>query len=250
MTFSGTTLGFIAVAALLGAAIVLAILDRREKQRGHAEKARALSQLSLGLFLVAFVGGVVVTLLSGITPRPDMAAAMGPGSAGEGGMSPAGLPPGHPPVGADAAAGGAIGKVNAEEVAQLEARVAKNAKDVAALDRLGHLYLQQRNFEQVFEVAHNALKQDPERLESRVHLAMALFASGQADQAMTQFDRVLAKDPKHLEALLFKGMVQFQGQQNAEAARATWQQYLKHAKPTDDGYARVQAFLGMTETIE
>lgn len=243
MTFSGTTLGFIAVAALLGAAIVLAVLDRREKQRGRAEKARALSQLSLGLFLVAFIGGVVLTLLGGITPRPEMTGGMGQSSPKAGGMSAEGLPPGHPPIGAGG--GAAIGTVNPEEVAKLEARVAEHPKDVQALDRLGHLYLQQRNFEKVFETAHTALQADPEQHESRVHLAMALFASGQADQAMPQFDRVLAKDPKHLEALLFKGMVQMQGQQDPQAARATWEQYLKYANPTDDGYARVQAFMGM-----
>lgn len=66
---SGTLIGFVSVGALLLASIFLAILDRMEK--GNPEKSKFLSRMAIGLFVAAFLGGAVVTLLGGIRPRTE-----------------------------------------------------------------------------------------------------------------------------------------------------------------------------------
>jgi cytochrome c-type biogenesis protein CcmH/NrfG len=183
MILSGTVIGLICVAALLAASLLLAWLDRKERGKGNVDKSRFLSRMALGLFLTAFVGGVVVTLLGGVRPREDRKE----GSAMTGKPS--------------------IGSVNQEELKALEERVAKDPKDVGARERLGHLYLQLMDFDQVFRLSHEALQIDPKSLEARVHMGMVFFSMGEPDRAVQQFDQVLQSDPENSEALRFKAMV-------------------------------------------
>ncbi len=235
MIISGTLLGFVSVAALFLASLVLAYLDWKEKSKGHVAKAKLLSKAALGLFIAAFLGGVVVTLVSGVKPREDGAAAMMQGKRGD-------VPPDHPPMAGGGMMGGAIGKIDEKELQKLQEKVEKNTADVKSRERLGHLYLQMQDYENVFKMAHEAIQVDPKSLESRVHLGMAMNVMGQPEQGMAQLDRVLQADPKHLEALLFKGMLQLQSQ-DLEGARETWGRFMKFAKPSDNGYERVRMML-------
>lgn len=224
------TLGFVAVGALLAAAIFLALLDHKEKRRGgNARRSQFLSQMALGLFLAAFVGGVVVTLLSGVGERQD-----------DGPMT--GVPMGAP---TETAGAMGMGQIDSKAFEQLQKKVAADPKDVTARERLGHLYLQQQDFENVFKMAHEALQIDPKSTESRVHMGMVLFSMQQTEKAVLQFNQVLATDPNNLEALRYKGLVQFQGQQDLEGAKETLTRYMKIAQPDDTGYKMAQMFLGM-----
>ena len=105
MKLSGTVLGFICVLALFACSLILAYLDKKEKAKGNNEKARLLSRTALGLFLAAFVGGVVMTLFAGVQPRNDQ----GPMTGRPMNMS--------PPNGQAAVAG--IGTIDQEELKTL-----------------------------------------------------------------------------------------------------------------------------------
>lgn len=146
---SGTTIGFVCVVALLMAAILTAVIDKKERAKGHAEKSRFLSRLALGLFITAFIGGVAVTL--------------------------------------------------------------KDPKDVPSRERLGHLYLQMQDYENVFRLAHEAIQIDPKSSESHAHM----------------------------------GIVQMQGTNDPKGAKESWESFLKVAKPNDPGLPRVKMFLEM-----
>ncbi len=221
---SGTVIGLFCVFSLLIAALLMALLNRREKGKGNLEKSRFLSRFALGLFLAAFVGGVVVTLVAGLRPRSE--------EGGKGGMG---------------GGGGAIGAVDQQELDSLKKKVQENPGDLDSRERLGHLYLQMQDFQNVFQMAHEALQLNPKGVESRAHMGMVLFAMQDYDQALKQFDQALAINPKHLETLLYKGIVQFQGLQDLAGAKQTWGRYLKIAKPTDSGYERVKMFYGMID---
>ena len=228
---SGTLLGFIAVIAVFLAALVLAFLDKAEKAKGNAERSKFLSRLALILFLVSFVGGVAMTLVGGIKPREESAIPMG-------------RPMAQPtmPQGEGAMPMGAIGTINEAELKKLEERVTAKLDDVKARERLGHLYLQQQNYEGVFKMAHEALQKNPKSVESRAHMGMVFQTMGDVPRAMEQFDQALKINPKHLESLMFKGIVQYQSD-DLKGAKETWTQYMKLAKPSDVGYPRVQMFL-------
>lgn len=216
----GTLIGFVCVGALFAASLFLAILDRKEKGKGNLEKSRFLSKITLALFLAAFVGGVIITLMAGTRPRET----------GEG-MAPM----------------SAIGTIDEAEFKALTEKVEKDPNDVKSRERLGHLYLQMQDFENVFRLAHEAIQVDPQSAESRVHMGMVLNAMGEAESAMQQFDLALASDPKNTEALLFKGIVQFQGMNDLQGAKKTWNSFMQYSKEDDPGRARVTAFLQMIE---
>ncbi len=231
MMLSGTVIGFICVFALLAASVFLAFLDWKEKGKGNADKSRRLSRMALGLFLAAFFGGVGVTLIGGVKPRA-------PGEGVTGGMS-----------GSSPAPMTGIGRVDPKEIEALKANIEKNPKDVASMERLGHLYLQQQDFNDVVEMSRRALDVDPKSVESRVHIAMVLFAMQKPDDALRQFDQALAVDPKNLEALLFKGIVQFQGKDDIKGAKETWEKFMKLSKPGDTGRERVAMFLQNIDSL-
>lgn len=234
---SGTTIGFVCVVALLLAAILTAVLDKKEKARGNAEKSRFLSRLALGLFIAAFVGGVFVTLTSGVQPREERGTTGRPSMGG--GMGEGVMPGGSPVMGGD------IGSVDQKEVKALEDKILKNPKDVRSRERLGHLYLQMQDFQNVFRLAHEVIQIDPKSAESRAHMGMVLYSMGDFDRALNQFNQALAIDPKETEALLYMGIVQFQGKNDLKGAKETWNKYLAVAKKGDPGIERVKMFLEM-----
>ena len=197
---TGTMIGFIAVGALLAASILL---------------AKFLSRTALALFIAAFVGGVVMTLVGGVQKRDD----------------------GNP----------IMGQFDEKEFEDLKKKVEADPRDVKSRERLGHLYLQMQEYENVFKTAHEVLQIDPESVESRVHIGMVLFVMNQTEEAMAQFDQVLQKEPNYLEALAFKGMVELQGENDPRAARKTWGEYLKRAKPGDPGWGMVQVMMSPLE---
>lgn len=145
---------------------------------------------------------------------------------------------------------GDIGEVDQAELKRLQEKVEKkpdsgNPQDVRSLERLGHLYLQLQDYENVFKMAHEALQKDPKSVESRAHMGMVLFSMQEIDQAMNQLDQALKINPRHLESLLFKGIVQFMGQNDAQGAKESWGQYMKYSKPADEGRKKVKKFLSM-----
>jgi len=200
MILSGTAIGFICVLALLFASLLIAFLD--EKQRDKiAGRSRFLSRLALGLFLAAFAGGVVVTLLGGIRDRGD--------------------------------------RTPMTEMKEFT-ETAGDLSDLAAQEKLAHQYLEQQDYEKVFQISHEVLQKIPKSAESRTHMAMVLFQMGDLEGSLAQFKLALESDPESLEALAFKGLVELQGKKDLVAAKKTWDKYLTKAKPGDVGWGMIQ----------
>ena len=192
---SGTLVGFICMLALVAAAGVLVWLDQRTSGAAAHTGGRApvLGRIALTMLIIAFIGGAVLAIQGGIAPRADHPPLMGgmPPSSGMGGPMPGAV---------------TIGTVNPEELRALIAKVQSDPKDVAARERLGHLYLQQQDFEKVFAMAHEALQLDPKSVESRVHMAVVMYASQDLVGGQAQLEKALAIDPNNVEALRFKKM--------------------------------------------
>lgn len=235
MVLSGMLIGFICVFALLMAALLLAFLDRREKSKGNVQKSRLLSRAALTLFLGAFVGGVVMTLIAGVQPRraDDIATARGMAGARS------------PPMQGRGMIRVAPEPIDEKELQRLQEKVAQDPRDVASRERLGHLYLKLKDFENVFRMAHEVLQISPKSVESRAHMGMVLFSMQQIDSALRQLEIALEIDSKNLEALLYKGMVQFMALNDAVGAKASWDKYLQISNKDDPGRSRVRMFLNM-----
>lgn len=239
MALNGISIGFIGVISMLIAAIIMAFLDKSEKAKGNTEKSKFLAKTALILFILAFIGGVAVTLSRGLQPRREAEMSSPPESPNPSMTNEMGGGPMTPPPMAK------IGKIDPKEIEGLKKKVEKDPKDIKSRERLGHIYLQQQDFENVFKMSKEVLDINPHSVESRVHLAMVLFAMQDIDQALEQMNVALQMEPKNLEALLFKGIILFQGKQDLLAAKEPWDTFMKYAKPTDTGYDRVTMFLKM-----
>jgi tetratricopeptide (TPR) repeat protein len=86
-------------------------------------------------------------------------------------------------------------------VTELRARIARNPKDVAALEVLGNLELAAQKFEEADRLYARALVLDPHNFDVRLHDAEALHGSGRDRAALAQIDRVLRERPGFPDAL-------------------------------------------------
>ncbi len=68
--------------------------------------------------------------------------------------------------------------------------------------RAAEAYTKAGEFDEAVQVYRTAIKWNPDRLEARVALSEALLLNGQADAAANELDRVLARDPDNVSALL------------------------------------------------
>jgi len=86
-------------------------------------------------------------------------------------------------------------------VSELRGRIARNPKDVAALEVLGNLELAAQKFEEADRLYARALVLDPHNFDVRLHDAEALHGSGRDRAALAQIDRVLRERPGFPDAL-------------------------------------------------
>ena len=103
---------------------------------------------------------------------------------------------------------------------------------------ISRLYAQSGAFDEAVKTLKTALKHDPDNVEMNLQLARRLAENEQLDAAQNQVERVLQKQPNHIEALVFKaeldevtpGIWSFGGPAGAEA----WKRVLEVG---DEDYA-------------
>jgi cytochrome c-type biogenesis protein CcmH len=128
---------------------------------------------------------------------------------------------------------------------ELEARVARDSNDHAALIELGHLYLQQQRLQQAAQVSMRAVQLRPQAKESAeafAHLGMILFGANEIESGLQALEQALSMSPDLPEALLYKGIILFAGANRPREAISAWERYLEVAPPGAET-ARVRAML-------
>jgi cytochrome c-type biogenesis protein CcmH/NrfG len=118
------------------------------------------------------------------------------------------------------------------EIAQYRERVEQDPKDVEALVALGNANLMLRRHENAKGWYEEALKVDPNRLDTRMDLAIAYRYLQKPDEAIEQLKLVLAKEPKNAAALYNVGVILFEDKHDQPGAIAKWEALMK-AHPDD-----------------
>lgn len=132
-------------------------------------------------------------------------------------------------------------------LAELEAKVAKDSNDHAALIELGHLYMQQQRLQAAADVSMRAVKLRPrakESAEAFAHLGMILWGANETEAGLQSIEQALMLSPDLPEALLYKGIILFAGANNPRGAISAWERYLEVAPPGAET-ARVRSMLEM-----
>lgn len=130
-------------------------------------------------------------------------------------------------------------------IAELEARVARDSNDYAALLEVGHLYMQQQRLKEAADVSMKAVQLRPkakETAEAFAHLGMILWGANEMGAGLQALDQALMLSPDLPEALLYKGIILFAGANDPRGAISAWERYLQVA-PTGAETARVRGML-------
>ncbi len=147
------------------------------------------------------------TAQAAATPS-EMPPAGGAASAPAGGSMPQqGLPEGHPPI--DSAA----------IIKQLEDVAAQNPKDVDTRLKLANFLYDQKQYSQAIEWYQRALELDAKNVNARTDLGTAYFYTGRPQDALREYDKSLAIDPRHEQTLLNSIVVNLEGTHDLAAAQ-------------------------------
>ena len=144
-----------------------------------------------------------------------------------------------------------VDTVASTRVAVLEGRVGRDSNDHAALVELGHAYLAAGRLDRATAVNFKAVQLRPrarETAEAYAHLGMILAYQGEDTVGLHSIDEALSLRPDLPEALLFRGMITFSGQDypGAITAWTRWLQVVPAGTDTNHVHALLQAARQMT----
>ena len=118
-------------------------------------------------------------------------------------------------------------KLMADHQAQpLLAQLKSTPNDSELLARLGNIYYISKSFKEAAAYFKRSVDIRDD-VKVRTELGRAYYYSGDPDDALAEFEKVLKSDPDNANALFNVGMVKWQGKFDVEGALAAWQQILK-----------------------
>jgi tetratricopeptide (TPR) repeat protein len=141
-------------------------------------------------------------------PTGDGAAAE---SAGTASGDTAALPPGHPPID-----DGAM-------VQAIEEQANSNPRDPAPPLKLANYLYDHGKYEEAIRWYQKALQLDPANVNASTDLGTCYFNVGRADDALRQFHRSLAIEPRHQPTLYNIIVVEMEGKHDYQAAEDAWE---------------------------
>lgn len=180
----------------------------------------------------AYTLGIVVLVALLVNYASNDAKERGPNGTMTGGDS---VQPMQPPAGAPEGAAQAAPPAD-PRIAELEARVAANPKDVTALNDLTEMYLAGQDLNGAMSANSRAIEAAPEDVDAHVFRAVLRAFIGRRDQAILDLDEVLKAHPDQLRALVYTGLLSM----NTDPAKAV--AALEKAVAQDDS-AQLQAAL-------
>ena len=186
----------------------------------------ALSGTLFGLIVGWILGSQAADPRAATMPAGAPSAAAAPASSGR-----AGQPPARP--------------LDVSKATELERLANSDAKNVAVRVELGNMYLDADRPDLAIQWYQAALKLNANDVDVSTDLAVSLYYANRVDEALTQIDRSLAIDPKHLKTLLNRGIMLAFGKNDLEAAASTWQRVIEIAPDSQEARRAKQGLDGI-----
>jgi cytochrome c-type biogenesis protein CcmH/NrfG len=117
-------------------------------------------------------------------------------------------------------------------------QLGKEPNNADTLAKIGNIYYDTQQFPVAIDYYQRALKLRPADASVRTDMATAYWYTGNADLAISEFNRALADEPNKPNALFNLGVVQWQGKMDSDEALATWQRLLE-TNPNYEGKGKV-----------
>ena len=141
-----------------------------------------------------------------------------------------GLPNGHPPLEV------------AEIIQNYEQRAGQNPNDAQIPLRLANYLYDKHYFNLAIQWYQRCLRLDPKNINARTDLGTSYFYTGQPQQAVTEYKKVLAINPHHQATLFNMIVVNLEGTHNLHAANQYWME-LDKLNPNYAGLKEIKARL-------
>ena len=112
-------------------------------------------------------------------------------------------------------------------VAPLLDAVQRNPKDSGSLVKIGNTYFDAKLYEKAIQYYADALKITPNDVNVRTDMATAYWYLGDAEHAVSEFEKSLQHQPTHAQTLFNMGVVKWQSRKDIPGAIAAWEKLLR-----------------------
>ena len=133
------------------------------------------------------------------------------------------------------------------QAAPLLAQLKSDPNNAGLLENIGDIYYDAQQYTAAIEYYQRALNVQPSNTSVRTDMATAIWYTGNADGAITEFKKSLTYEPTKANTLFNLGIVLWQGKHDAAGATAAWQKLLA----TNPNYAnkeKVQQMISDAKT--
>ena len=127
---------------------------------------------------------------------------------------------------------------NTQAAAKLE-QLKADPTNTALLIDLGNIYYDSKQYPAAIDYYKRALVLQPDNASVRTDFATAIWYSGDADTAISEFNKALTYEPSKPDTLFNLGVVKWQGKHDGPGAIAVWQKLLQ----TNPSYENREAVL-------
>jgi tetratricopeptide (TPR) repeat protein len=128
------------------------------------------------------------------------------------------------------------------QAAPLLAQLKTDPNNAALLENVGDIYYDSQQYPTAIEYYQRALNVQPSNTSVRTDMATAIWYTGNADGAITEFKRSLAYEPAKANTLFNLGIVLWHGKHDGAGAIAVWQKLLA-ANPNYENKEKVQQLI-------
>jgi cytochrome c-type biogenesis protein CcmH/NrfG len=130
--------------------------------------------------------------------------------------------------------------------APLLAKLQSDPGNADLLTSIGNLYYDAQQYSTAVDYYGRALKTRPSDVFVRTDMGTALWYTGNVDAALLQFDAALSFEPNNPNTLFNRGVVRWQGKQDAAGAIADWKKLLA-TNPAYPGRNQVEQLIAQAQ---
>jgi cytochrome c-type biogenesis protein CcmH/NrfG len=130
--------------------------------------------------------------------------------------------------------------------APLLAKLQSDPNNPDLLASIGNVYYDAQQYSMAVDYYGRALKAKPGEAAVRTDMGTALWYTGNTDAALLQFDTALSFEPNNANTLFNRGVVRWQGKQDAAGAVADWKKLLA-TDPNYPGRSQVEHLIAQAQ---
>lgn len=132
------------------------------------------------------------------------------------------------------------------QAAVLLVQLKSDPNNATLLENVGDIYYDAQQYPAAIEYYQRALNVQPSNTSVRTDMATAIWYTGNADGAITEFRKSLTYEPTKANTLFNLGIVLWQGKHDGPGATAAWQKLLA-ANPNYENKEKVQQLIAETK---